>query len=405
MNVAIATGYPELDIQLNNKIEGSKIINYKEFLLDEKNGPFDVIITSKHLSGDISERDFLFYLKDKDIRIIYITNENDDDSVLTCFEFSIHDMIFDPITSDKVIYSLEHPKAFSDVSTLYIKYLDKKNNKNSPSKLKVVGTEPEIINETTTITREKIVGTLVISVAGLQHGSGTTNTTIVLANFLAKKGFKVGVVELKKKNEYALIYLPKQATYDSCTFRYKHNIDIYANDGDSDSNDLLIAATAREYDYLILDTGLLFNYDVEKAKLDKPYTPIKKYQKSVFYNEFMKADLKIITTFASTQFADSIEYFFNYVRTWNINNLELLFNFSSSDLVNHYEKILDYNVFSIPFNPSDNLSDEEIEVYSKVLKRIIPKEKTEWKQQLSKGVKKFYNLLGRKGAKKDNSSK
>lgn len=393
MNVAIATGYHNLDFQLTEKIKDSKIVNYKEFLLDEQHDKFDTVITSKHLPGDTPERDLLFYLKNKDIRIIYITNENDIDSICTCLEFSIYDIIFDPITVEKVLSLLEHPNSFSDISPTYVKYLNGKNKRKPINTIKKV--EPEIINETATITKEKIVGTLIVSVAGLQHGSGTTKTVLVIAEVLAKKGFKVGIVEFKRENEYALIHFNPN-TESTYKFKYKHNIDVYANNGHVNPDELLIAANIEQYDYLILDLGLLFEYDIENAKLDKPNTLIKKYKKSSFYNEFMKADLKILTSFADIQFSDSIQYFVNYINKWDICNIQVLFNFVNTALVNYYKKNLNCNVYAMPFNIEDSLSDIEIDFYLKVLKRIIPKEKTEWKKQLSKKMEKIHKFIGQK---------
>ena len=176
--------------------------------------------------------------------------------------------------------------------------------------------------------KERLVGTIKIAIGNLQHGSGSTHTTLTVAKYLSLKGFRVAVVELKQRTDYSLIYLPRKTTYNQYSFKYE-TFDIYANDGEATPDDLLIVALSKNYNCIVLDVGLLFEHDFANAKLEKPSTQIKKYEKGIFYNDFMKADVKIVNTFASIQFADSIEYFMNYLKVWDITDLKILFNFTN----------------------------------------------------------------------------
>jgi len=221
--------------------------------------------------------------------------------------------------------------------------------------------------------KERIVGTITITVANLQHGSGSSHTALTIAKYLSAKGFRVAVVELKQTNDYGLIYLQTKSSYNQHSFKYE-TFDIYANDGEIHPDDLLINAMSKNYNYIVLDVGLLFEYDLKDAKLDKPSTKIKKYKKGFFYNDFMKADIKLINTFASSQFADSIEYLLNYLKIWDITDLKLLFNFTNEEILNGYRKCIDSKIFLLPYNTTFSLTKEQDEFYGGLLKNIVPKD-------------------------------
>jgi len=248
----------------------------------------------------------------------------------------------------------------------WFEYQEIKNNK-----------DPDVENNAKiemSVTKESIVGTIMIAVANLQHGSGSTHTALTIAKFLSSKGFRVAVVELKQTSDYGLVYLQRKTSNNQFSYKYD-SFDIYANDGEVTPDDLFIFAMSKNYNYIVFDMGLLFERNLKEANLDKPGTDIKKYNKGFFYNEFMKADMKIITSFASTQFADSIEYFLNYLNVWDITDLKILFNFTNEETLKKYKRLLDSKCFLLPFNTTLTLYEEQYVFFDRLLCKIIPKER------------------------------
>ena len=241
---------------------------------------------------------------------------------------------------------------------------------------------------------ERLVGTITISVGNIQHGSGATHTALTVAKYLSLKGFRVAVVELKQRTDYGLIYLPRKVTCNQYSFKYE-GFDIYANDGEATPDDLLIAAMSKNYNYIVIDVGLIFEHDFVNAKLDKPKTLIKNYEKGNFYNDFMKADVKIVNTFASTQFADSIEYLMNYLHVWNITDLKILFNYTNEEILKGYRKLLDSKIFLTPYNSTLALTEDQEDFYGKLLEKFIPKNKTVKEgMNIGRSVRYMINLIG-----------
>lgn len=295
-----------------------------------------------------------------------------------------------------IIAPVGEPPDILDIISLLVKYLDQPSTYEQAVKWKADKVSAQKVKNVTLgdnkleLIKERLVGTTTISIGNLQHGSGSTHTALTVAKYLSMKGFRVGMVELKQRNDYGLIYLPRKESYSQTSFKYE-TFDIYANDGEVTSDDLLIAAMSKNYNYIVLDCGLIFEHDLENAKLDKASTQIKKYEKGIFYNDFMKADVKIVNTFASIQFADSIEYLMNYLNVWNITDLKILFNFTNEEILKDYRKLLDSKIYLTPYNTTLSLTEDQEDFYGKLLEKIIPKNRTT-KEGMSIG-KSINNLI------------
>lgn len=154
--IIIATGLAKLDEEISQKLtkknKDSKIIGYREFFIN-KDISYDAIIISKRLPGDVPIEQLFFSFKDKVKRIIYITNQDDIDGVLCCFNLALYDFLFDPVSSDEILTCLENPHNFSDVNSIYLSFRQKKDELNeledslekneapkaqSPEKIKIV---------------------------------------------------------------------------------------------------------------------------------------------------------------------------------------------------------------------------------------------------------------------------
>lgn len=132
--IAIATGFKELDEQLqialskNNEVT---IVHYREFL-EKKH--FDLVILSKKLKGtDLSAEKLMFILKQNNTRIIYLGNSEDSDEgkyVNLCSKYAIYDILLSPFTIDEILQTIRVPKRFKDVSPYFVKYV---NNEEIPN--------------------------------------------------------------------------------------------------------------------------------------------------------------------------------------------------------------------------------------------------------------------------------
>ena len=75
--IAIATGFDALDKKIEelfraNGINDLQIVNYREFLIQQ---PFETIIMSKNLIGQVELEYLVLSLRERNERIIYLTND------------------------------------------------------------------------------------------------------------------------------------------------------------------------------------------------------------------------------------------------------------------------------------------------------------------------------------------
>lgn len=147
----------------------------------------------------------------------------------------------------------------------YIKYDTKSKEKKElievakPTTNKI---EKEVIQRTLTITKEKIIGTVVIAVAGTMGRIGTTHTTISISEFLKNNNFKVATLEYHKKNHFNFI----KNNYENIQENNNHFIfnDIYFYP--YSENLKILDVIQEDYNYIILDMGILQECDMAEFK-------------------------------------------------------------------------------------------------------------------------------------------
>lgn len=120
--IAIATGFDALDKKIEelfraNGINDLQIVNYREFLIQQ---PFETIIMSKNLVGQVELEYLVLSLRERNERIIYLTNEKDLHELKTCLDYGVYDLIFDPIAPQNVIDVYKVPKTFADVKKIFM---------------------------------------------------------------------------------------------------------------------------------------------------------------------------------------------------------------------------------------------------------------------------------------------
>lgn len=116
--IAIATGYDMLDKKLKDLLEDAKIVNYREFLTKK---PFDIVVLSRHLIGNIKLEELILLLRQNNTRVIFLTEEDDVKDIRLCLKYAIYDIIFDPIVPEKIMNVIENPNNFADIKNIFLK--------------------------------------------------------------------------------------------------------------------------------------------------------------------------------------------------------------------------------------------------------------------------------------------
>lgn len=124
--IAIATGRGDLDEAIKESLPEGYIVNYREFLLkNDDSYQFNIVILSMHLKGTtIDMEELLFTLKQNGTRVIYLTNKDFTEEIKMCLQMNIYDLLFDPLTVEKIINVIENPMEFKDISDLYVKVIN-----------------------------------------------------------------------------------------------------------------------------------------------------------------------------------------------------------------------------------------------------------------------------------------
>ncbi|MGH2331114.1 hypothetical protein [Thermoanaerobacter mathranii] len=115
--VLVHTGFDELDEEIAKNIKDAKIIYYPDFLLEERG---DIAVLSSKINPRMPFKDFLFALRQQDKRIVLILGDKTSPYIGYALALGIYDIIFDPVTVEKIIEKIKNPSKFSDVQHLYL---------------------------------------------------------------------------------------------------------------------------------------------------------------------------------------------------------------------------------------------------------------------------------------------
>ncbi|MEK4439028.1 hypothetical protein [Paenibacillus sp. FSL K6-2862] len=150
------------------------------------------------------------------------------------------------------------------------KVLEVKNNK---SKFKIDDLNYDSLLQKRKKVRDRLIGTIIIAITGVEKGVGCTHTSLLIANYLAKQKFSVALIEANESNEYKEI----EASYEgvdsellSTTSFYIDGVHFFKNQNNID----VIPLLSGEYAYIVLDLG---NYVVTES-----------------YTEFLRANVQIV---------------------------------------------------------------------------------------------------------------
>lgn len=132
---------------------------------------------------------------------------------------------------------------------------------------------PDLPVQERIVVQERIIGSIVIAVVGVESKVGCTHQSILIANYLASKGKTVGLIEANHSKDFSSI----ESAYEgvkgpvSNQVKFKINaVDYYKNGIQLDMSVIL----KENYDYIVLDIG---NHDG-----------------SDWMNEFLRAHMQIV---------------------------------------------------------------------------------------------------------------
>ena len=222
-------------------------------------------------------------------------------------------------------------------------------NKLSPSNVNVINKE---VTKTVTITKEKIIGSVVIGITGTMNRIGTTHTAISIANFLKQKNFKICILEYHDSNNFNLIKNSYEDVKITNSYFTLNNIDFYPYTTSLNILDVIQC----NYNYIILDLGVYSNCDIQ---------------------EFKRSDVKIIISGAKDW---EISYLEPIIKeNDNLNNNLYYFNFADNDRFDfiksnmHDSNIGQLKCFQAVYNPNPFLiSKDSSASFHNILKDVLP---------------------------------
>ncbi|WP_227766364.1 hypothetical protein [Zhaonella formicivorans] len=130
--------------------------------------------------------------------------------------------------------------------------------------------------------RDRIIGTVVIAVAGTDRGVGCTHTSVSLASFLSGRKNRVAVVELNCNPVFLVLDNNEQGRLGS--FRLK-GIDFYSNELLQRDDKLFGEILQAGYNFVILDLGQLKYCSNESG-----------VRVSDYYDEMLRADVQVLVS-------------------------------------------------------------------------------------------------------------
>lgn len=115
--VLIFTDNEQLDKDLHNKIEDSRIVYYPDYVLEEQQAT-TLIATIQ--PNKYNFKDFMFKVREKNIQVILILENEQVKELKDALILGIYDIVFDPFDLDEVCNRITNPNTFSKISK-YIK--------------------------------------------------------------------------------------------------------------------------------------------------------------------------------------------------------------------------------------------------------------------------------------------
>lgn len=220
------------------------------------------------------------------------------------------------------------------------------NNKKVPGESKR-NNESKSMAQTTTITKEKIVGTVVIACAGTMSRIGTTHAAITIAEFLKNNNFSVALKELYNSTSFTDIEGAYEDSKDEGDYYSLDGLDFYPYTENLSVLDVL----ERDYNYIVLDMGIYKNCNIE---------------------EFKRANSRLIVSGTKDWEIKNLQTILETGDT--IHKNKYLFNYSDEEMFDFIRGSMDRLIcHKLPYNPNPfNCTKDCFEEYKKILKDVLP---------------------------------
>lgn len=220
-------------------------------------------------------------------------------------------------------------------------------------------TRKEVVEKTVTVFKEKIVGTIIIALAGTQTRIGVSHMAIGLAKFLSNKGHNVALAE-------------DGNTFNDIEVAYKDIKEVemgYVLDGITFYKSLNVSEILqRNHNYIILDLG---NYLREDFKIE----------------EFNRATKKILISGAKDWEFKYLEIILETVPTLYLETYTYLFNFCDDETLDFIkENMPGMNVMKSGYNPNPfEISIEAEGAMKELVQEVLPDETSRKRKFFQKG--------------------
>ena len=119
--VLIFTDNEILNKDLNKNIQNSRVVYYTDYILEEKDA--NILITTIQ-PNKYNFKDFMFRIRDKNIRVILLLENEQVSELKDALFLGIYDIIFDTFSIEDIKRKINVPTKFSEISKYIKKYLE-----------------------------------------------------------------------------------------------------------------------------------------------------------------------------------------------------------------------------------------------------------------------------------------
>lgn len=119
--ILIFTGNEQLDKDLSNVIDNNRIVYYPDYVLEEKEAEILIVALQPN---KFNFKDFLFKVREKNIRIILLLENEQQEKLKYALLLGIYDIIFDTFSLEDIKEKIKNPSTFSSVSKYILPLLN-----------------------------------------------------------------------------------------------------------------------------------------------------------------------------------------------------------------------------------------------------------------------------------------
>lgn len=298
---------------------------------------------------DFNNRVLASLIKSNIVKVCFVSSEMPQDEINELLNLTILNPISDELVNN---INIGKKKFFEDIEEV----------KTTQKDIRDTYIEPSVIFKPT------LVGTISIAVAGTMHRVGTTHYSLLIANFLKSKGFKVAIVEFNSSNSFKKIF----ESYVLEKF----------NDGSFLINNIHFFPNA-------LDVSSILSYDFEYIIYDMG----RYYECNLL--EFQRTTKQIIVSGSKEWELSELEHI---LKNDNFKNrYKYLFNLSGDKEFEFISQNMEgLNIFKGIYTPStfQNLDMQSSYFIQSLITELLPEDYKD-KTKINKKIRFFNNLMGK----------